>query len=72
MGCKRGLCEQYKIKKRGFRGSIYKNGGKRCSNCEVFIKWEGIWCPCCGYRLRSQSYNMHYTKNKEKLLARIE
>ena len=21
--------------------------------CEIFIKWDAIFCPCCGYRLRN-------------------
>jgi hypothetical protein len=31
---------------------------------EIFIKWDGLWCPCCGYRL-----NLKY---KAKLRARKE
>ena len=25
--------------------------------CEVFIKWEGVWCPCCGSKLRTKPKN---------------
>jgi hypothetical protein len=25
--------------------------------CEVFIKWEGVWCPCCGRKLRTKPKN---------------
>ena len=21
--------------------------------CEIFIKWDGLSCPCCGYKLRN-------------------
>jgi hypothetical protein len=21
--------------------------------CEIFIKWDELWCPCCGCRLRT-------------------
>ena len=30
----------------------YAAGQKRCQICEIFIKWDGLWCPCCGCRLR--------------------
>jgi hypothetical protein len=30
----------------------YAIGQKRCQICEIFIKWDGIFCPCCGCRLR--------------------
>ena len=44
-------------------------GQKRCQICELFIKCEGLWCPCCGYRLRTKSQNV---KEKAKLKARKE
>ena len=40
-----------------------------CQICEIFIKWEGLWCPCCGYRLRTKPRNLKY---KAKLRARVE
>jgi rRNA maturation endonuclease Nob1 len=27
-------------------------GQKRCQACQAFIYWQGLFCPCCGYRLR--------------------
>ena len=30
----------------------YAAGQKRCQICEMYVKWDGIWCPCCGCRLR--------------------
>ena len=30
---------------------------KKCSKCCVFIKWEGIFCPCCGVRLSNRAKN---------------
>ena len=33
------------------------------------LKWEGLWCPCCGYRLRTKPRNLKY---KAKLRERIE
>jgi len=28
--------------------------------------WDGLWCPCCGYRLRTKPRNLKY---KAKLRA---
>ncbi len=62
MGC-RGTCNRYRAKKtKG--GGRYSNGQKRCQICEIFINWEGFWCPCCGYRLRTKPRNL---KDKAKL-----
>ena len=59
--CK-GICERHKALKpadSGSRGgeSRYSAGQKRCATCELFIKWDGIWCPCCGCRLRANPRN---------------
>jgi predicted amidophosphoribosyltransferase len=45
----------------------YSTGQKRCQVCEIFLKWEGLWCPCCGYRLRTRPRNLKY---KAKLRTR--
>ncbi len=58
MSCK-GICERYKAKKPVALGR-YTSGQKRCQICEIFIKWEGLWCPCCGYRLRTRPRNLKY------------
>ena len=47
MACK-GVCIHYKTSGR------YGNGHKRCGHCNLFVKWDGFWCPCCGYKLRSR------------------
>jgi len=45
-----GRCIRYKAMK-PLRAGRYSTGQKRCQICELFIKWDGLWCPCCGYRL---------------------
>jgi len=47
--CK-GICIRHKALKPMGVGR-YVVGHKRCQVCEIFIKWEGFFCPCCGYRL---------------------
>ena len=53
-----GICIRYKTS----RG--YATGNKRCNRCDLFIKWEGLWCPCCGYKLRTKT---RHSKFKAKL-----
>ncbi|MFQ5941090.1 MAG: hypothetical protein ACE5KA_05260 [Nitrososphaerales archaeon] len=65
MTCK-GICVRYKAQKPVGSGR-YASGQKRCQICEIFIKWDGLWCPCCGYRLRTKPRNLKY---KAKLRAR--
>lgn len=57
MPCK-GICIRYKSVGR------YATGNKRCHQCNLFIKWNGILCPCCGYKLRTRP---RHSKFKEKL-----
>jgi rRNA maturation endonuclease Nob1 len=40
----------------------YASGQKRCQVCEIFIKWDTLWCPCCGYRLRTKPRNSLFKK----------
>ena len=48
-------------------GNRYSTGQKRCQICEIFIKWDGLWCPCCSYMLRMRPRNL---KSESKLRAR--
>jgi len=38
----------------------YSSGQKRCQICEIFVNWDGLFCPCCGYRLRTRPRNLKY------------
>lgn len=62
MTCK-GICNRIKAKKPD-SGSRYAVGQKRCQLCEVFFLVDGLFCPCCGVRLRTKPRNKKY---KEKL-----
>jgi len=58
MVCK-GICVRHKATKpRGI--GRYSAGQKRCQICEIFLKWDGLWCPCCGYKLRTGSRNLKF------------
>lgn len=65
--CKGG-CESHRAGK-SFAGFFYGNGVKRCTICDIYIKWDGLGCPCCGARLRlgkrnkNQKVSMKVTSN---------
>ena len=52
MVCK-GVCHRYKTKF-NLNGLRYANGQKRCNVCEIFVNWDGRFCPCCGMCLRTR------------------
>ena len=62
MPCK-GICYIYKTGKNP-DGSRYGNDKKRCNVCEIFIKHDKQFCPCCGFRLRNKSRNR---ESKERI-----
>ncbi|HJT48582.1 MAG TPA: hypothetical protein VJ729_10420 [Nitrososphaeraceae archaeon] len=57
MPCK-GICIRHKVL------GPYANGHKRCNECGLFIKCDGVYCPCCGHKLRTGPRKLKY---KEKL-----
>ena len=67
MVCK-GICVRHKAMKPIGTGR-YSTGQKRCQVCEIFLNWNGLWCPCCGYRLRTRPRN---SKFKAELRANNE
>ena len=59
----RGICIRYKAHKPTY-SSRYANGKKHCRLCNLFIKWDELWCPCWGYKLRTKP---RHSKYKAKL-----
>jgi hypothetical protein len=76
MVCK-GICIRHKASGPISYGR-YAIGQKRCQICEIFIKWDGIYCPCCGYRLRirprlfTDKAKLRIKKQKEKLMQKAQ
>ena len=64
MVCK-GICVRHKALKPVGNGR-YSTGQKRCQICERFLKWDGLWCPCCGYRLRTRPRHFKYKAKLRK------
>ena len=58
MVCK-GICSRHKAM-RPSAGMRYLKGQKRCQGCQIFINWQGFFCPCCGCRLRNKPRNKKY------------
>ena len=69
MACK-AICLKYKAVG-SFIGGRYKHGQKRCQVCDLFIVWSGLWCPCCGYKLRSTPRNKKYKAKLRDATARV-
>jgi hypothetical protein len=72
MVCK-GICLRHKAIKPVGAGR-YVNGQKRCQVCEIFMEWPGLFCPCCGYRLRTRPRNIKYKtklRSKRKQVIRL-
>jgi hypothetical protein len=65
MVCK-GICHRYKAKWMT-QTARYGDGQKRCNICELFVSWDGAFCPCCGMLLRSRPRSV-----KGKVFARIQ
>mgnify|MGYP001167541317 FL=1 len=67
MTCKK-ICLDHKAE--NFGKNRYLNNQKRCQICEIFIEWEGTWCPCCGYMLRTHPRNSKSRKKFDILKSR--
>lgn len=60
------VCKDICIKHKAIKsktGSRYTSGQKRCQVCDIFIRWDGLRCPCCGYKLRVKPRSPKYRKN---------
>lgn len=66
MTCK-GICDSRYGSRGQYRGGspgLYAKGYKRCSVCCVSLLWDGLYCPCCGYRLRRFSRARKYRERR--------
>lgn len=53
IGCK-GICKRLEFVGGG-KISVYELGFKRCTGCNIYLRYDGVRCPCCKYVLRSKS-----------------
>jgi hypothetical protein len=68
MACK-GICIRHRAQRPANYFGRYATGQKRCQICAIFMRWDGLWCPCCGCRVRTRSHN---SKLKQKLKTIIK
>jgi len=60
-----GICERYRAKRNPEFPTRYPEGQKRCTLCEIFIKWDdNLYCPCCNHRLRTKPYRKGLMREK--------
>ncbi len=66
MTCK-GICSRYQAF--GMKnGGRYLDGQSRCDMCDgIWIRWDGLYCPCCSHKLRKKP-----RKSISKLNLRIK
>ena len=74
MSCK-GICIRHKASGPISSGR-YATGQKRCQTCDLFMHWDGIFCPCCGCRLRVRPRLYKHkaklrVKQKEMLMRKV-
>lgn len=66
--CK-GICEKYRAKRAPNSSKRYTLGQRRCNICELFLNWtETLFCPCCGWRLRTKPR----TKKSKKIFKKAK
>jgi hypothetical protein len=45
-------CKLKKYEAKKIVRGVGKEGYRRCSKCELFLKYDGIYCPCCSCRMK--------------------
>lgn len=63
-------CKKFCKRLRGKGG--YAGGNKKCRICNIFMKVEGYFCPCCGYRLKSKPRNSRSRKRLAERTGKFE
>ena len=59
MTCK-GICIRHKAQKPLGHFGRYAAGQKRSQICAIYMRWDGMWCPCCGCRVRTRPRNSKF------------
>ena len=72
MSCKGTCVSKYGAQHRTGGRGIFENGLVYCSTCRVGIKWDGIRCPCCSYKLRRRGTGTHALQARRKTAADME
>jgi len=51
--------------------NAFRLGYKRCRKCQYYIKYEGVWCPCCGEKLAIRPRNAKSKRLYNKDVVRL-
>ena len=51
----RDRCKTIQAKKIGFSTSPYVEGLKKCTVCEIYMRIDSKYCPCCNCLLRTRA-----------------
>lgn len=70
MPCK-SKCDKWKAKKPLPPLTRYSEGQKYCNTCMIFIMWNGLYCPCCNYRLRESPRNSKVKRAHKELMNNV-
>ncbi len=68
MVCKGIECIKIKAKK-PYNMGRYSSGQSRCQICEIYMVFDGIFCPCCGTRLRKTPRGLKYKAKMRMIKA---
>jgi len=66
MACN-GICHRYKITKGKRTDSWYRQGTKRCTTCDIYIKWEGCGVPVVDTCLEPNQRTISTSRNTTKM-----
>lgn len=76
--CK-GKCARYVVKSMDGGGGpgrgttrSYGKGYCRCTVCDVYLKWDGLWCPCCGTRVRNRNHSSRVRRARVDRAPRVD
>jgi predicted amidophosphoribosyltransferase len=53
--CKGKCCKGYELPRIGHQGRFHQDGHVLCRTCSRFMKYDGIFCPCCANRVSRKS-----------------
>ncbi|TVP39704.1 hypothetical protein NARC_130043 [Candidatus Nitrosocosmicus arcticus] len=65
------VCHLYKAYKDEYSKGYYSEGYKRCIECNLFLDWDGMRCPCCDHVLRIKPHNNRCKARLLKLSIRM-
>ena len=54
-GICKGQCTRPEYEHKKIVKNIKNTPYKKCSTCHVCVKHDGIFCPCCNYRLSNRN-----------------